>query len=138
MLIHYFFLEILAVVTFVFICCWIDKYILKRFCKKPDEVIIRDIIRDRIVTTDRNESELSEEDGYFTQTSEDSSHYSTETTDEETVDEETTNEIRMLKPDYDEETENEYGESLIDNESFDNESFDNESFDNESLNNNEI
>ncbi len=112
MLIHYFFLEILAVVTFIFICCWIDKYILKRFCKKPDEVIIRDIIRDRIVTTDRNESELSESEGYYTQTSEDSSNYSTESDS----DEETTTEIRMLKPDYDEETENEYGESLNDNE----------------------
>jgi len=110
MLIHYFFLEILAVVTFIFICCWIDKYILKRFCKKPDEVIIRDIIRDRIVPNP-NESELSEEEGYFTQTSEDSSNYSTESDS----DEETTNEIRMLKPDYDEETENEYGESLNDN-----------------------
>ena len=112
MLIHYFFLEILAVVTFIFICCWIDKYILKRFCKKPDEVIIRDIIRDRIVTTDRNGQDSSEEDNYFTQTSEDSSNYSTETDS----DEETTTEIRMLKPDYDEEKENEYGESLNDNE----------------------
>ena len=122
MLIYYYFLEILAVVTFVFICCWIDKYILKRICKKPDEVIIRDIIRDRIITTNRNESELSESEGYYTQTSEDSSQYSTEndsngeTTDEENTDEETTNEIRILKPDYDEETENEYGESLNDNE----------------------
>ena len=51
MLIHYFFLEILAVVTFIFICCWIDKYILKRFCKKPDEVIIRDIKGIEIIST---------------------------------------------------------------------------------------
>ncbi len=111
MLIYNYFIEIFTIVTLVFICFWIDKYILKRICKKPDEVIIRDIIRDRIVT-DRNESELSEEDDYFTQTSEDSSNYSTETDS----DEETTTEIRMLKPDYDEETENEYGESLNDNE----------------------
>ena len=115
MLIHYYFLEILAVVTFIFICCWIDKYIVKRMCKKPDEVIIRDIIRDRIVTRDRNESEISEEDGYYTQTSEETSNYSTETES----DEETINEIRMLKPDYDEEKENEYGETLDVSETLD-------------------
>lgn len=112
MLIHYFFLEIISVVTFVFICCWFDKYVLKKVCKKPDEVIIRDIIRDRI--RDRNES--SEEDGYFTQTSEEISHsendsdISTSDSDEEPI-----YEVRILKPDYDEEIENEYGESINDN-----------------------
>ena len=109
MLIHTYFLEIFVVVTFVFICCWIDKYCIRRLCKKPDEVIIRDIIRDRI----RDRNEFSEEEGYFTQTSEETSHYSTENDSDSTdSDEETTNEIRTLKPDYDEETEDEFGEPL--------------------------
>ena len=114
MLIYYYFIEIITVVTFVFICCWIDRYIIRRICKKPNDAITRDIARDRIVTMDGNEGKLNEED--TSQTSGESSYYSTENdSDEETTDEETINEIRMLKPDYDEETENEYGESLNNN-----------------------
>lgn len=112
MSIHIFFIEIFAVVTFVFICCWIDKYCIRRLCKKPDEVIIRDIIRERV----RSTHEINEEEGYFTQTSEETSHYLSESesdiSTESESNEETTNEIRLLKPDYDEETEDEFGEPL--------------------------
>ena len=82
-----------TLITFVMCCCWFDRYCLKKYCERKNELVLPRQRNNSI--SDYSDSETDIE------------------TDSETDSETDTSDIIMgIKPDYDEDTEDEYGRPL--------------------------
>ncbi len=90
-----------TLITFVMCCCWFDRYCLKKYCERNNELVL---------PRERNNS-ISDYSDSDIETKTDSEIYSE--TDTETDSETDLSDIEMtIKPDYDEDTEDEYGRPL--------------------------
>ena len=90
-----------ALISFVMCCCWFDRYFLKRYCERNDIVFDRENnLENDIENNIENdiESEIESEEYSGTESEE----YSGTESENSLV----------VKPDYDEDTEDEYGRPL--------------------------
>ena len=94
-----------TLITFVMCCCWFDRYCLKKYCERKTELVLPRPRNNSISDYSDSEtgSEIDSETGSETG-SEIDSEIDSET---DTIDIE-----MIIKPDYDEETEDEFGEPL--------------------------
>ena len=94
-----------ALISFVMCCCWFDRYFLKRYCERNGVVFDRE---NEIENEIEIEMESDAENEIYSDT--ESEEYS-DTEIEEYSETDSENSL-VVKPDYDEDTEDEYGRPL--------------------------
>ena len=95
-----------ALISFIMCCCWFDRYCLKKYCERNDIVFDRENNLENDIENDL-ESEIEIEEYSGTESEE----YS-RTESEEYSGTDSENSL-VVKPDYDEDTEDEYGRPLV-------------------------
>ena len=81
-------------------CCWFDRYCLKKYCESRNAVVID---RENEIENEIEIESDTESEGYSETDSEGYSETDSETDSEN---------ILTVKPDYDEDTEDEYGRPI--------------------------
>ena len=94
-----------ALISFIMCCCWFDRYCLKKYCERNDIVFDRENNLENDIENDL-ESEIEIEEYSGTESEE---YSGTESEEYSGTDSENS---LVVKPDYDEDTEDEYGRPL--------------------------